>query len=113
MFRLEGELLGDPDFTTFRIIGGTDSGLPSPGHTTLTRLPDSTFVVDSFFDITYQIEFQGAPGGALDGLSGTTQGTVRMQAGDGRPHRFLLPFWPLPTTVREIIQALLSPSTGL
>ena len=30
------------------------------------------FDVDSFFDVTSQIDFVGAPGGALDGLSGTT-----------------------------------------
>ena len=36
--RLQGELFGDPDFCTFRVTGGTDFGLPSPGHTTLTDL---------------------------------------------------------------------------
>ncbi len=83
MFKLDGDLFGDPDFCTLRITAGTGNGLPSPGHTTLTRLglPGSQFVVDSFFDISYQIDFQGCPGGPLDGLSGVTQGTVRMQTG--------------------------------
>ena len=46
----------------------------------MTRLPGDEFIVDSFFDITYQIDFVGAPGGALDGLSGSTQSTIRMTA---------------------------------
>ncbi|MCP4592418.1 MAG: hypothetical protein GY842_16925 [bacterium] len=83
MFRLQGELFGDPDFCTFRVSGGTDFGLPSPGHTTLTRTGGvgSDFAVDSFFDITYQIEFQGCPGSVLEGMGGTTQATIRMQTG--------------------------------
>ena len=74
MFLLQGELFGDPDFDLLRITAGTSLGLPSPGHTTLTRLgpPGSNWQVDSFFDIEYRIEFQGAPGSTLDGLSGTT-----------------------------------------
>ncbi|MCP3979690.1 MAG: hypothetical protein GY716_10245, partial [bacterium] len=82
MFRLQGELFGDPDFDLLRITAGTDYGLPSPGHTTLTQLPSGNFNVDSFFDITYQIEFVGAPGGPFDGESGTTTGTLRMETGD-------------------------------
>lgn len=81
MLSLRGELLpGDPDFATLRIIAGSDFGLPSPGHTTLSRQgpPGSDFAVDSFFDITYKIEFVGAPGSVLEGLEGTTQGRVRV-----------------------------------
>ena len=57
--------------------------LPSPGETTLTRLgpPGSDFAVDSFFDIHHEIDFQGAPGSVLEGFAGTTEGTVRMHAG--------------------------------
>ncbi len=79
MYHLEGELFGDPDFCTFRVRMGQDFGLPSPGHTTLTQLPGGDFQVDSFFDVTYEIEFQGCPGSVLDGFSGTTTGTVRIQ----------------------------------
>ena len=66
LFRLEGTLMGDPDFDLLRIVAGTDYGLPSPGHTTLTRLgpPGNDFMVDSFFDVTYRIEFQGTASGA-------------------------------------------------
>jgi hypothetical protein len=84
MYRLQGEIFGDPDFALLQITAGTDNGLPSPGQTTLTRKgpPGSDFAVHSFFDITYRIDFQGAPGGFLDGLSGSTTGTIRMETGD-------------------------------
>jgi fibronectin type 3 domain-containing protein len=81
LFELEDELTDDPDFDLFRITAGTGLGLPSPGHTTLTQLPDGNWAVDSFFDITYQIEFIGAPDGPLAGMAGTTIGTIRMTIG--------------------------------
>ncbi|MCP3982157.1 MAG: hypothetical protein GY716_22855 [bacterium] len=81
MFFVQGELFGDPDFDFLRIEGGTAFGLPSPGQTTLTQLPSGDFNVDSFFDITYRITFQGAPGSILDGFGGATQGSVGMQSG--------------------------------
>jgi len=71
---------GDPDFASLTLTAGTGNGLPSPGHTNLEALGDGTFQVDSFFDITYRIDFVGAPGGALDGLSGSTTATVRMES---------------------------------
>ncbi len=89
MFRLEGEIFGDPDFCTFRITAGTDYGLPGPGQTILSELPDGRFDVDSFFDITYQIQFEGCPGSILDGYQGTTTATVRWQQG--------IPGLPTPT----------------
>lgn len=79
--QLQGQLpLGDPDFDLLRITAGTGFGMPSPGHTTLMRTGDD-WNVDSFFDITYRIDFVGAPGGALAGRSGSTTGTIRMQLG--------------------------------
>ncbi|MCP3958608.1 MAG: hypothetical protein GY719_12215 [bacterium] len=85
MFSLLGTLPpGDPDFASLTITAGSGNGLPSPGHTTLTDLGDGTFNVDSFFDITYTIDFQGAPGGALEGLSGSTTSIVRVNARAGK-----------------------------
>lgn len=69
---------GDPDFDLLRITGGGGFGMPSPGHTTLTRLPSGHWAVDSFFDITYRIDFIGRPGSPLGGMSGSTTGTIRM-----------------------------------
>jgi hypothetical protein len=76
IFSLEGELFGDPDFCTFRFTAGSDNGLPGGGQTMLTELPSGDFAVDSFFDITYTIEFEGCPGSQLDGYMGTTLDTV-------------------------------------
>ncbi len=84
MFRIQGQLPpGDPDFDLLRITAGTGFGLPSPGHTTLTKGAPGTpnWNVDSFFDITYRIDFIGHPGGPLGGRSGSTTGTIRMMAG--------------------------------
>jgi hypothetical protein len=81
MYRLQGQIVGDPDFNLLGVTGGTNFGLPSPGQTTLTELPSGDFNVDSFFDITYQIQFVGAPGSVLEGMSGTTTATVRWQQG--------------------------------
>jgi len=78
MFRLQGQLpIGDPDFDLLRITAGTGFGMPSPGHTTLTKM-GGNWAVDSFFDITYEIEYIGAPGGPFAGMSGSTTGTIRM-----------------------------------
>jgi hypothetical protein len=81
MTLIQGQLTGDPDFDLLRITAGSSFGLPSPGHTTLTRQgpPGSGWAVDSFFDITYRIDFVGT-GGTLGGHSGSTTGTVRMVA---------------------------------
>ena len=84
MYRLQGELFGDPDFCTLRFTGGTDYGLPSPGETTLVKLPSGDYAVDSFFDITYQIEFEGCPGSELEDYAGITTATIRVETG-GEP----------------------------
>lgn len=86
MFRIQGQLPpGDPDFDLLRIAAGSGFGMPSPGHTTLAQLPDGHWNVDSFFDITYRIDFIGAPGGPFADRSGSTTGTIRMQAGQPIP----------------------------
>lgn len=83
---IQGQLPpGDPDFDLLRITAGNLFGLPSPGHTTLTQLPGGNYNIDSFFDITYRIDFVGHPGGPFGGLSGSTTGTIRMQLGQPVP----------------------------
>ncbi len=51
--------------------------------TTLTRLGGigTDFHVDSFFDVSYEIDFVGAPGSILDGMAGTTVDVARIQQG--------------------------------
>ena len=73
---------GSANFCQLIILGGTDNtGVPSLGHVDLTPLPGSRFQVDSFFDVSYSIIYQGCPGSILDCLSGVSeQGSVRMQA---------------------------------
>lgn len=84
MFQLQGGLIADPDFDIIEIRIGTNLGLPSPGHTTLTQYgPD--WEVDSYFDVEYVINFVGAPGSILEGFSGATQGTTRIATNVNSP----------------------------
>lgn len=85
LMRMQGQILGDPDFDLLRVTAGFDFGLPSPGQTQLSLLGSGMWNVDSFFDIVYRIDFVGAPGGALAGRSGSTTGTIRMQLGIPSP----------------------------
>jgi hypothetical protein len=85
MLGVQGQITGDPDFDLLRVTAGSNFGLPSPGHTTLTLQPGGNWAVDSFFDITYRIDFVGAPGGALAGRSGSTTATIRMAAAPPAP----------------------------
>jgi hypothetical protein len=85
MVQLQGEILGDPDFDLLSVRAGSAFGLPSPGHTTITDLNNGTWNVDSFFDVVYQIDFQGAPGSILEGFDGTTTASFRLVAGQPIP----------------------------
>ncbi|MDO9695203.1 MAG: hypothetical protein Q7W56_10750 [Candidatus Latescibacteria bacterium] len=85
LYLMQGQLPpGDPDFDLLRITAGGGFGMPSPGHTTLTMVGGGGgggWAVDSFFDITYRIDFVGSPGGPLAGMSGSTTATIRIQCG--------------------------------
>lgn len=110
LFRMFGQVTGDPDFDLLRVVGGTDFGLPSPGHTTLTQLPGGTWAVDSFFDITYRIDFVGAPGGPLGGMSGSTTGTVRFSTTTAFPSPVCVGICP-PGMHCELTEGLLPDGT--
>jgi hypothetical protein len=75
MYGLQGQIIGDPDFDLLRITGGTGFGMPSPGQTTLTQTGGG-WAVDSFFDITYRVDFVGSPGGTFAGMSGSTTNLI-------------------------------------
>jgi hypothetical protein len=77
VYKITGELFGDPDFCTLRFRAGSFYGLPGPGTTVLTDLPIGDFAVESFFDISYQIEFEGCPASQIEDYMGTTTDTVR------------------------------------
>lgn len=82
VFRLFGRMpAGDPDFDLLRVTAGSDFGLPSPGHTNLLQA-GSNWLVDSFFDVTYRIDFVGNNTGPFAGMSGSTTATVRFSLGD-------------------------------
>lgn len=83
-FDLSGIVFGDPDFDTLQLAAGSfHAAPPGLGATTLTRIgdPGSPFLVDSFFDVPYALNYTGAPGSLLEGVSGTTTGVLRLQAG--------------------------------
>ena len=81
VFKMQGQITGDPDFDLLRITAGDGFGLPSPGHTTLTSVGGGNWNVDSFFDITYRIDFIGNNFGPFAGMSGSTTGTAHFQMG--------------------------------
>lgn len=85
-----GPLVGDPDFDMLNITAGQSNGLPSPGSTKIDKQPTGDFAVDSFFDITYRIEFTGAPGSLLENLTGNEQETVRLTTPQEVQVHFLL-----------------------
>lgn len=80
--QLQGQIVGvgDPDFDLLRVTAGNDFGLPSPGQTTLTQVGPN-WNVESYYDITYRIDFVGRPGGPFSGMSGSTTGVARFQIG--------------------------------
>lgn len=80
LFRLFGQITGDPDFDLLRIVAGTDFGLSSPGMTSFSQ-SGGGWEAGSYYDMTYRIDFVGRAGGALAGMSGSTTGVARISVG--------------------------------
>jgi len=79
MASLQGSISGDADFDLLEISAGADLGLGSSmGITSFQDAGAGMIRTYSFFFMNYQIYFEGASGGDLAGLSGTTTGTARM-----------------------------------
>ncbi len=89
MLNLFGILNDDPDFEMLSVCAGTDLGYDSPGQLTLVQddMDPTVFELISEFDINYCIEFAGAAGGVLDGLSGSTVGGAVMSSGSMQSFR--------------------------
>ena len=58
--------------------------MPSLGHATVERQADGRFKLDSSADLTYRVEWTGAPGSALDGETNLSQASVKLQSGEER-----------------------------
>jgi hypothetical protein len=82
LFRMFSQIAsgGDPDFDLLRFTAGTDFGLLSPGQTKLIQV-GGNWNVESYFDVTYRIDFVGHPGGPFSGMSGSSTGMSRFQIG--------------------------------
>lgn len=78
---LQGAIFGDPDFDELHLTAGTRAGLSNTGQVDLFRRNDQLWNVDSFFDIEYRIDFQGAPGSIIEGRGGTAFGNVDLLLG--------------------------------
>lgn len=79
MMRVEGSAKSE-DFEYIQVVGGTANGFESPGHTTLYRQDDGNWLVESTFNVKYQLKYKGAAGGKLDGVEGVTEGVITMTA---------------------------------
>lgn len=79
MWSLEGRVDNAAGWKYFAVTAGDSHGLPSPGSTTLTRLPDGRVAVESHFTIRYRVEYEGAEGGPYAGLVGSGEGEAMMR----------------------------------
>ncbi len=78
----DGQVFGDPDFDVLRFTSGSNWGLPSSGSATYTAVGGVVWDIESSLALNYQIEFQGAPGGALEGFGGVTTSATTFALGE-------------------------------
>jgi hypothetical protein len=81
MLNLSGSVTNETDcdlFQDLQVRAGQGQGLPASRGRTVLRESGGNWAVDSFFDITYEIEFVGKAGSPIAGMSGTTRGQVVM-----------------------------------
>ncbi len=76
----QAQIFSDPDFDLLRVTFGDSFGLPSPGLTQFAQV-GPLWNIYSYFDVTYRIDFVGAPGGTFGGMSGSTTGISRIEVG--------------------------------
>jgi hypothetical protein len=84
LYRMFSQITGDPDFDLLRLVAGTDFGMASPGQTKLTQV-GANWNVESYYDVTYRIDFVGKAGGPFAGMSGSSTSPVRFQIGQPVP----------------------------
>jgi hypothetical protein len=80
MYRIQGQIVNDPDFSYFRITAGDANGLSSPGPTTLYKQPNGSWLVNSNFQVKYVAEYKGSSTGRLAGIQDSFEGTITMTA---------------------------------
>jgi len=80
MYSISGSATDVPGFSSISLVGGTSNGYDSPGHFALISDGKGGYVIQSTFTIGYRIDYVGAPGGPLDGGSGSIEGSIVMQA---------------------------------
>lgn len=87
MWSLQGRVENSGGWKYFAVVAGDENGLPSPGETTLTRLPNGRVAVESFFKIHYRVEYVGDENGPYAGLEGSGEGEamMRLQAPGAAP----------------------------
>jgi hypothetical protein len=79
--QLQGQITLDPDFDLLRITAGTAFGMPSPGRAILTRDETGDFLADTWWDLTFRVDFVGHNPGPFAGLSGSTVSEHRQRNG--------------------------------
>jgi hypothetical protein len=80
--QLMGQLFGDPDFDTLTFRMGYTFGLANSGSVKYYNLYDESWYIQLFLPFQYEIDFVGAPGSVLEGLSGTTSSNAILVIGD-------------------------------